>query len=443
MPRAIALVGLIACGIGGFASAAESPAALRTEMQQRDSGLVQRGFNLTDSFVLGGVRDKVAHIDLLVPPSSGPHELDFWARALSGDVEFRATAADGRLLASWSGQSGETNLTLVLPGGRIRVEVDGSHADSVFGLLGVKGPVLRTCRLDPTRVSTHSAKPSAGFHWPYLLYMPHEFRAPFLLAAPNNTGFVTTDPELLAADGTCTAERAADLADHLGIPVLVPLFPRPSVAGEEESLYLHALTRASLLTQIPEYARVDLQFMAMLDDATSALMNQGRTVSQRILITGFSASGSFASRFAMLHPDRVLAVAAGAPGGWPIAPVAKDRGSALPYPIGIGDLESLIGSTPAMSSLRRVAWFFYLGDRDTNDSVPYRDSFSKADETLIVHRFGSSLVTRWKEAERLYRGNGLDARFKLYPGVAHEVSREMQEDIEAFFVATARSGKEP
>jgi len=439
MPRAIVLMGLLACGIGGSVAAAESPDALRTEMQQRDSALVQRGFNLTNTFELGGDGSKLAHVDLLVPPSNVPHELTFWARALGGDVEFRVITADARLLASWGGQSGETNLTLILPAGRNRVEVDGSHADSVFGVLGVKGPVLRTCRLDPARASMHSARPSAGFHWPYLLYMPHEVRSPFLLAVPNNTGFATIDPELLAADGACAAERTADLADHLGVPVLVPLFPRPPVPGEEENLYLHALTRASLLAQVPEYARVDLQLMAMLDDATSALANQGRKVSRRVLITGFSASGSFASRFAMLHPDRVLAVAAGSPGGWPIVPVSKDGGSVLPYPVGIGDLKSLTGTTPALSSLRRVAWFFFMGDRDTNDSVPHRDSFSKADESLIVERFGSSLVTRWKEAERLYRGNGVEARFKLYPGVAHEVSREMQEDIEAVFVSAMRT----
>ena len=441
MLRRVAVVGLLACAIGGAASAQKFADALRDETQKRNTALVQRGFNLTNSFVLGGGSTKVARLELLVPPSGGTHELSFWAHALSGEVEFRMTTADDRLLASWAGQSGETDLTLVLPVGRNRVEIDGSHADSVFGLLGVKGPVLRTCQLDPARASMHSAKQSAGFYWPYLLYMPQKGRALFLLAAPNNTGFETTDPELLAADGACTAERTAALADHLGTPVLVPLFPRPPVPGQEESLYLHALTRASLLTKIPEYARVDLQFIAMLDDAASTLANQGMKVSRRILITGFSASGSFASRFAMLHPDRVLAVAAGSPGGWPIVPVTKDGGSALPYPVGIDDLKPLTGTTPALSSLRRVAWFFFLGDRDTHDSVPYRDSFSKADESLISQRFGSSPVTRWKEAERLYRVKGLDARFKLYPGVGHEVSREMQDDIYAFFVAVTRSAK--
>src|SRR5882762_9224396 len=84
-----------------------------------------------NSFVLGGGSTKVARLELLVPPSGGTHELSFWAHALSGEVEFRVTTADDRLLASWVGQSGETDLTLVLPVGRNRVEIDGSHADSL------------------------------------------------------------------------------------------------------------------------------------------------------------------------------------------------------------------------------------------------------------------------------------------------------------------------
>src|SRR5207248_11450315 len=168
-------------------------------------------------------------------------------------------------------QSGETDLTLVLAVGGNRVEIDGSRAGPVFGLLGVKGPVLRTCHLDPARVSMHSARESAGFYWPYILYMPQKVRASFVLVAPNNTGFVTSDPELLAADGACTAERTAPLADDLGIPMLVPLFPRPSVPDDEVTLYLLAVTRARLLTHIPEYYRVDLQFIANLENTDRAL----------------------------------------------------------------------------------------------------------------------------------------------------------------------------
>jgi pimeloyl-ACP methyl ester carboxylesterase len=295
------------------------------------------------------------------------------------------------------------------------------------------------CRLDPARVATHTADVPAGFYWSYLLYTPHEVRTPFLLGVPNNTGFATSDPELLAVDGTCAVAGVVELAERLGTPVLVPLFPRPPLSGEEPNLYLHALTRASLLTRIPEYARVDLQFVAMLDDATRALGSRGINVSHRILLSGFSAAGSFVSRFAMLHPDRVLAVASGSPGGWPIVPVRKDGHSVLPYPVGIADLKSLTGATPATQALKQVAWFFFLGDSDTNDSVPYLDSFPQADENLVFEHFGATLAARWKQAARLYHERGLNAQFKLYRDVAHEVTPQMQADIEAFFVAATQA----
>jgi pimeloyl-ACP methyl ester carboxylesterase len=410
-------------------------------MRQRNTTLVQRGFNVTSSFTLARVSGKTAALELLIPPTDAPHELSFWAHAVGGNVALRVVASDERLVASWVGQSGEKSLTVKLPSGHAHIEVDGTHAQLVFAVLGIKGPVVPSCHLDTGRISTQSAKTAAGFHWPYILYIPHELRAPRLLVAPNNTGFATSDPELVVASGTCTAATNAALADHLGTPLLVPLFPRPPVEGEEQNLYLHALTRATLLAQDPKYKRIDLQLIAMLDDAARALASRNIKVSRRALISGFSASGSFASRFAMLHPDRVLAVAAGSPGGWPIAPLARDGACVLPYPVGIADLKSLIGTAPSARSLRRVSWFFFLGDADTNDSVSDRDSFSAADESLVETHFGASLRARWEAAERLYRNAGLNAKFKLYPGVSHQISKEMEHDIAAFFLAALKNGR--
>ena len=99
--------------------------------------------------------------------------------------------------------------------------------------------------------------------------------------------------------------------------------------------------------------------------------------------------------------------------------------------MGTADVEQLTGHAVDRAALARVGWFFGLGAKDENDSVPHRDSFSAADEAIISRRFGKSPVARWKAAERMYKG--LDARFVLYPGVAHQVSPEMNADIEQFF----------
>ena len=207
----------------------------------------------------------------------------------------------------------------------------------------------------------------------------------------------------------------------------------PVVASGEENLYLHALSRAAFATTVSAWKRVDLQLLAMIRDARTRLKAQGIDGDGRVMLTGFSASGSFVNRFAMLHPEEVLAVASGSPGGWALAPVAAVEGESLPYPVGIADVGALTGRAPDLSALRKIRWLFFLGDHDENDAVPYRDSFSESDEELIFRRFGTKPVARWKAAERLYAERGLRARFALYPGAAHEVTAGMRADVERFF----------
>jgi dienelactone hydrolase len=170
----------------------------------------------------------------------------------------------------------------------------------------------------------------------------------------------------------------------------------------------------------------------MIDHARAIL---GKEFDPRILISGFSAAGSFANRFAFLHPDRVRAAAVGSPGGWPLAPAAD---AALTYPVGIADLAALTGAAVDLPSLRRVHFFFFLGADDGNDAVPHRDSFSAADEALVMRRYGKTPVARWPAAKRLYAEAGLDAEFRLYPGVAHTVTPQMGADIETAFKAALK-----
>ena len=86
---------------------------------------------------------------------------------------------------------------------------------------------------------------------------------------------------------------------------------------------------------------------------------------------GFSASGMFANRFTALHPERVRAAAIGSPGGLPIAPVTEYTGVELDYPIGISDLFQLVGYSFDVESFKNTPLYFYLGDQNTNDALPY------------------------------------------------------------------------
>jgi hypothetical protein len=129
----------------------------------------------------------------------------------------------------------------------------------------------------------------------------------------------------------------------------------------------------------------------------------------------------------------VLAAAIGSPGGWPLAPSVE-----WTYPVGVSDVPALTGAEVDLAALRKVSLFLFLGDQDENDSVPFRDSFTAEDEALLMKQFGTTPVARWDASRRLYEAAKLRATFKLYPGVAHQISQEMAEDVEAAFAAAMR-----
>lgn len=273
------------------------------------------------------------------------------------------------------------------------------------------------------------------FHWPYLLYVPAKLRANptairTMLVIPNNTGTGDDDIGVHEKAARRLLGNMRQAIDPLGVVVLQPVFPRSKT---EWKVYTQALDRDTLLTKEPEIRRLDQQLVAMIDHARGRLAKDGVTVDSRVLVFGFSASGMFANRFAFLQPERVKAAAIGSPGGWPMVPVAEERGKKLRYPIGIGDFNEATGESLNLKRLAEVPLFFFMGDKDANDSVIFRDSYDKEDEVLIAELFGKTPVERWPAAERLYRGVLPKATFKLYPGIEHKIAPDMMRDIMAFF----------
>lgn len=277
------------------------------------------------------------------------------------------------------------------------------------------------------------ADETMGFSWSYLLHVPTEAgrdTPTVLLVLPNNTGH---------PDDAMSAHRrsaaAMSFIAHIAfwgmdVVLLVPEFPRPK---ENDRIYTHALDRDCLTTEEEGLHRLDQQLIAMIDDASRRLRGEGRQVEAKVLMAGFSASGMFVNRFVMLHPERVRAAVIGAPGGWPIAPAEHWKGEPLTYPAGVADLAELTGQPVDLPDTRRVPMFFFLGDRDDNDSVPYSDSYDDHERSLVNTLFGETPVSRWEAARRLYEAAGLDAVFHLYPDVGHAITLREIRDIRDFF----------
>jgi dienelactone hydrolase len=287
-------------------------------------------------------------------------------------------------------------------------------------------------------------RPAKGFTYPYYLYVPKSLREGesikkehTILVIPNNSGKLNDDLAVQEEDVKRKIRQNAQLADRIGVAVLMPVFPRPQ---SDWRIYTHALDRDSLITNKRELARFDLQLLRMIDDARESLAREKLKFDKRVLVLGFSASGMFANRFTFLHPKRIKAAALGSPGGWPIAPVASYNGKALRYPIGSEDFQLVSGKKLDLKNLRKVPLFMFMGSEDDNDSVVFRDSYEKEDEELIFALFGKTPVERWDISKKLYLDNHLKAEFKLYPNVKHTVTNEMMEEILAFLSKHLRRG---
>ena len=311
--------------------------------------------------------------------------------------------------------------------------------------LSQKGQILETAfslsftteyRNPPIRVG---ADPDKGFKWPYYLVLPTEMEAPnTLLVETNNSGTWSDDFQFHEDKATEILHYRIPFADSLGSPLLIPVFPRPRNPQPPEpgGLYTHALDRYSLSEDYPGFERIDLQMVAMIDDALERLETLGHSMDRKVFMMGFSASGAFTSRFTLIHPDRIKAASAGSPGGWPLAPIASWQGTPLKYAMGIMDLESLVGEPFDLETFRTVPLHIYVGDQDTNDAFDVR-GMTQAEKNQIYELLNwpddAILAKRWPLAQAMYESVEANAQFVIYPGVGHYITPEMWDDIKAFF----------
>jgi pimeloyl-ACP methyl ester carboxylesterase len=213
------------------------------------------------------------------------------------------------------------------------------------------------------------------------------------------------------------------------VVLLVPAFLRP---GGDWQIYTHALDRDTFTTERLDLKRIDLQLIAMIEHARAELTVRGILTDEKVLIQGFSASGMFANRFTLLHPERVKAATIGSPGGWPMAPIADFQGEQLPYPAGTSDIASLTNATFDAVAYNTVPQLIYMGSADDNDSLDYTDGWDEKEAKLVNRLFGDDPLSRWEEAESIYKETGANVQFLLIDGVGHE-RRELQRYSTEFF----------
>lgn len=302
-------------------------------------------------------------------------------------------------------------------------------AVSLTGIAFLLGPYV-------LRVQRFPADPASGYSADFYLYISPEAKRAArngelitFLVQPNNSGINSDDSQVHRRDAWWTGFERRTIADELGVVLLVPAFIRP---GQDWHIYTHALDRYTLTTERLDLRRIDLQLIAMIEHGRAELTKRGIQTDQKVLIQGFSASGMFANRFTLLHPDYVKAATIGSLGGWPIAPIASFQGEHLTYPAGISDLESLTGVSFNPVAYNAVPQLIYMGSADDNDSLDYTDGWDEKDAQLVDRLFGDDPLSRWEAARAIYEESGTNVQFLLIDGVGHD-RRGLQKYSTEFF----------
>lgn len=280
--------------------------------------------------------------------------------------------------------------------------------------------------------------PQNGFHFPYFLYLPEDISTDSTLTMvvePNNSGFVSDDlgEHMEKAKRTATLDYYLGnyVATRMGVPLLVPVFPRPE---SDWRIYTHALDRDVMMQKDNELERPDLQLLSMISDATDRLEAKGYSIRPKVLMTGFSASGTFVNRFSLLHPEKIQACAAGGLNGLLMLPVDSLKGSALPYPLGTGDLSAKFGIEFDSTAFTELPQFLFMGSLDENDAIPYDDGYDEPERSIIYELLGREMQPdRWEACKAVYRELEINAVIKTYEGIGHEHPEEVKQEILEFF----------
>lgn len=294
--------------------------------------------------------------------------------------------------------------------------------------------VIQVC--DADTIIEVPASPEKGFNFPYLIKLPENLPSGDhlrLIVETNNTGKVSDDISIhyAAAKDAITGNAVGPwLSKKLSLPILMPVLPRSESQWEN---YTHALDRDTMLEDASTIKRIDLQLLVMIEDAKNRLHKRSINVGDNIILTGFSASGTFANRFSLLHPEIIEIVIAGGLNGTLMLPLAAIGEHKLNYPLGVNDFEDVADKPFNRTAWLRIHQFLFMGEQDTNDAVAYDDAYSEAERVIIHNTTGKNMQPeRWLNSQKHYIDSEADVLFRTFQGIGHGTNGKIHQEFLEF-----------
>lgn len=165
-------------------------------------------------------------------------------------------------------------------------------------------------------------------------------------------------------NGSQTGIKLAQITKDKPTPIVIPLIP-----SEKNAPYFQQLSKECF--ELPENNknyRMDNQVVGVIEQAREIIKNECKIdLKDKIFLNGYSSSGVFAQRFALLHPELIeKACIGGASGSIPI-PV-KD----LEYPLGIKNYKELFGKEFDYKDYAKIDFKYFVGELELQDKTKSR-----------------------------------------------------------------------
>ncbi|WP_448564504.1 hypothetical protein [Thalassotalea ganghwensis] len=157
------------------------------------------------------------------------------------------------------------------------------------------------------------------------------------------------------------------------------------------------------------------------------------SVNEKVIMTGFSASGTFANRFSLMHPDALKLVVGGGLNGILLLPVNALDKQTLDYPLGINDIEKTTGQPFSLERWQALPQFLFMGAKDTNDAAEFDDSYSDVERQVIYSTMGKNMQPdRWQRCQDMYVEHHKNVVFRTYADIGHGTNLAIHNEILAF-----------
>lgn len=202
------------------------------------------------------------------------------------------------------------------------------------------------------------------------------------------------------------------LAEEHSCAVLAPLFPAGMIDPNDTNNY-----------KMIKYQdiRYDQILLAMVEETRCRF---GKIDTEKIFLSGFSGGGQFVHRFTYLHPERVQALACGAPGTQTFLDLKES------FPQGVKDMEQIFSKPVSWDRVKAIPTMFFAGDADTgmfHALARGRSVDGPAAAALEGGRYGQTV-----RLERNWRLAGANCFMHSVPGASHE-EHKLLPAIKQFF----------